>query len=644
MSAIGGIYNLDSAPFDEGMLALLDKGLAVRGPDGGLEYRDGQIGMLYRAFHTTEESLSERQPLVSSEGLVLCWDGRLDNRGDLIRELRDQLHGDRTDAALVMAAYRVRGLDFLSWLLGDFALSLWDARKRILVLARDAIGPRPLYYHHSTEKIIWSSEIGPLLSLVRVAIEIDDEYVVSYLIAEPDPDRTPFKQVDAVPPGKAVIFSQQDSYVRTFWDPALTREIVYKRDSEYEDHFRELFRNAVRCRLRSGGLVWAELSGGLDSSSIVCMTDQLLKSGEAQASDLNTVSYVFEESATSDERRFIRHVEEKMGRLSTHLPERKQRILLPHQDQPFAGIPSYLLCYAERHRLLCELIRESGARVLLSGHGGDHLLWSAVDASPELADLLVQREPLRLHRRILEWSRAQKRPYLNLLWKGAILPILPRHLRRVFRLVPQVPDILDRRLVADLDLPQRLLGRNDGVRSTTPSRREQNKLFYSAVSIISAISSQERGLLEFRYPFLDRSLVEFLLSIPFEQLLRPGETRSLQRRALRGLLPEKTLRRKSKRGLDEALFRALIREWTELGPMFADARVCARGYVNSRRLLAALDRARHGQEINTYILLKTISLEFWLRSLEQRGAMPKSAAVARDATKTVHSGKGEMRP
>src|SRR5689334_7007501 len=124
MSAIAGIYCLDGAPVDGQQLISLAERLRGRGPDGGSTITFTSIGMVYRAFHTNGESRLEKQPLVSRDRQVLAWDGRLDNRADLISTLIDELNGDHTDVAIVMAAYRKWPTDFLERLIADFALCL----------------------------------------------------------------------------------------------------------------------------------------------------------------------------------------------------------------------------------------------------------------------------------------------------------------------------------------------------------------------------------------------------------------------------------------------------------------------------------------------------------------------------------------
>ena len=124
MSALGGIYNFDGALIKEEMLTALGNTLAVRGPHGGSEVCSISVGIVYRAFHTNRESRRETQPLVSHDRNILAYDGRLDNRDELMALLRDDLCGAETDVAIVMAAYLKWGVGSLPRMVGDFALSL----------------------------------------------------------------------------------------------------------------------------------------------------------------------------------------------------------------------------------------------------------------------------------------------------------------------------------------------------------------------------------------------------------------------------------------------------------------------------------------------------------------------------------------
>lgn len=629
MSALGGIFNLDGKPVDSEELIELGTALETHGPDGGDIVVLGSVGFVYRAFHTNRESRLEKQPLTSRQQHVVCWDGRLDNRAELIALLDRDFEANRTDVAIVMAAYIELGLDSVTHLIGDFALSLWDHQARRLVLARDAAGPRPLYYHTNIERIVWSSELMPLLDLAAGDLEINDEYIAGYLARGVDVASTPYRGIHAVPPGFLVLIENGQVVVRRFWGLNSRSEIRYKTDEEYEEHFRSLFRDAVRTRMRVDSTVWATLSGGLDSSSIVCMADEVLKSRTVEASELKTVSYVYDRSTTSDERAFIQSVEEQRGCAGLHLREADHPPLAAFPDEIQLSFPDFLDCFVDRHQALCAAMRDDGARVLLTGHGGDELLCSSANPAPELGDLLLQGRLSNLHRSLSAWANVLKRPYLDLFWRDGLVPLLPPRLQLLCGVKAnfELPPWYDRRFVKRMNLRERYLQSDNVFGFTRPTGRDQATGYLSATKTIAKNSYRARGGIEVSHPFLHRPLVEFLQAIPFEQRVRPGEARSLMRRSLKDLLPEKILKRRSKKGPKEALFRAISQHWSRLQHLFEDPRVCAYGYMDAVELRAALERARHGCEINAFPLVQTISLEFWLRALENRSSPAKFTGI-----------------
>src|ERR1043165_6499524 len=275
MSGIAGVYNFHARAVDPAPLLVLGDALSERGPDGGDGIIDGTIGMVYRAFHTNAESRRERQPLLARSGHMLCWDGRLDNRDELLPLLENQLRGERIDVSVVLAAYQGWGPNFLSRLIGDFALSLWEPFEKTLMLARDPFGVRPLYYFHNNDEFIWSSTLTSLLALPAISAEVDDEYVAGCLALYPELASTPYRNITAVEPGQLVTVREGQIQARRLWRPAEDDEIGYANDGDYEDHFRQLLREAVSCRLRSDRPIWSEISGGLDSSSSVLMADRI---------------------------------------------------------------------------------------------------------------------------------------------------------------------------------------------------------------------------------------------------------------------------------------------------------------------------------------------------------------------------------
>jgi asparagine synthase (glutamine-hydrolysing) len=649
MSTHGGLHWFNDAEADYVRFVLLSQSLRSLAQGYGCEMRLGQVAMVYLPFQSTPESARERQPLVSSGGQVLAWDGRLDNRGELLVQLRQELDqelmsspkafdalrtyrldpaavmterqanfgGSPTDAAIVLAGYRKWGLSLLSLLIGDFTVVLWDPVDRTLLLARDAFGTRRLFYHLSSAVLVWCSELAPLASLPGIDVTIDDNYIAGHLIRTHDPTLTPYQGIRAVAPGTAVIARRGGVESHRFWSLDPQREINYADDADYEHHFRWLFREAVRCRLRAAGPVWAELSGGTDSSSIVCVGDDIIAQGQAETSGIQTVSHIYDEAHTSDEREYISLIERCRQGTGIHIREDDYRILLSVPDDVFFPAPAPYICSRKILQREFSLMKAAGVTVLLSGVGGDHVLWSEADSTPELADFLVQFKPLSLHRAARDWSRARHKPYLNVLRRGILDAALPRKWRVRLKQGPELPSWFNREFVKRTNLRDRSLGSSDMFSCQLPSRRVESSRLWDVISWVSVGFYPLPAWINMTFPFLHRPLVEFCMAIPVQQKLRPGETRSVHRRALRGLVPREVLRRTDKRGPEEAFHRAVAREWPRLTEIFENARVYDRAYVNKAPFRHELDKARHGVMTSSVSLILTVSLELWLRGLER---------------------------
>jgi asparagine synthase (glutamine-hydrolysing) len=636
MSAIGGIVNFNGAPVDSEVLARLGQGLDAYGLDGGLDVSQGSVGMVYRAFHTNRESRAERQPVETSNGCILAWDGRLDNREELITLLRDELKSDHSDSAIVMQAYATWGIGFLHRIIGDFALSLWDPSSRTLFLARDPVGARLLFYYANGDTLIWSNRLEPLLQLPQIELQVDDDYAAAFLILRPKQELTPYKNIHAVPAANLLIAKEGTIHLQRFWSLDPTKEIRYRTDGEYEEHFLHLFAEAVRTRLRVDGPVWADLSGGLDSSSIVCMADEIIKKEQNQSTRLETVSAVFDESPSSDERRFIRFVEEKRGQAGHHFKESEHPLLVSFDYEGLRTIPNALELWTKYHKGVRREMRAQGARVLLCGIGGDELLTASPNPYPELSDLLVQGKLSELRRRLQAWSLALKKPYLHVLLHYTVAPALPRRLQGLYKRSDREKQIsvLQRDFINHFDLRARLLGPTDIFGFKLPSSRGQSIAFLSVTDVISPGHLLAWGPVEISYPFTHRPLVEFLQAIPPTQWIRPGETRSLMRRALRPYLPPQIATRKGKGTPAEATLRAVTREWRRLCDFLRNGLVCTAGYVDPVALKMLMDKPNFSHNTEGLFVLRIAYLELWLRDFERR---PR--AIAHSSTVEISTRK-----
>ena len=246
---------------------------------------------------------------------ILHWDGRLDNRDDLRLRLKDSLRGDTSNPSLALATYERWGTDGLVHLIGDWSVVIGDRVNRSTILASDYAGVRPLYYHVQRGQVLWSSRLQTLVQETGIS-ELDEHYVRGFLTVGGCPNHTPYKGIYSVPPGHAVSVSPTETRMRRFWSLPSGDAIRYRDQRRYEEQLRALFREAVAVRLETESPVLAEISGGLDSGSVVCMANHLMRSGVASAPRLTGISYVWRNSLDVP---FIGEVESFCGIEGVHI-------------------------------------------------------------------------------------------------------------------------------------------------------------------------------------------------------------------------------------------------------------------------------------------------------------------------------------
>lgn len=615
MSPVAGVYARRGDPPPLDRLERIAAHLRHLAPDGERVACSGPVAMVHGAFRTTAREQDATQPLVTDDGLLLVFDGRLDGEVELRRELGVAARPNATTLDLVAAAYRQWAIPGLARLIGDFALSLWDSAAGRLVLCCDALGHRPLYYHVTPDRLAWASRCRPLVDGLELPLALDEEFVAGFLLNWPTP-RSAFRDVLPVPPGHVVVAEHGRVEQRQYWaiDPELRLE--YRTGAEYAEHLAALLHEVIASHVESDRPVFAELSGGLDSSAIVCIANDLRMQGKVGTPALHTVSHVFDRASTSDERKFIRVVEERIGRPGLHLDEQECPILAPLPASLYADLPSgQLLFLAQQDRVTREMQRV-GARVLLNGIGGDQLFWSQPPAAAPLADYVAERRYGATLRSCSEWSRSLRWPLLRTLWHGAIWPTLPHRWRARTQRDEQVSEWLDRGFIRRLDLRGRLVAPDDDGGFRKPSSVLQYSLVRRGLRSFALVYTSSVGPVEVRHPYLDRRLVEFALAVPVERSVRPGQTRMLFRDATVGVLPEPIRLRRSKGGPSEAIYRALVRQWHWLAPLLRDPLVAQHGLVDRDQLAAALTRARHGLVTHEGQLTSVLALELWLRSLD----------------------------
>ena len=623
MSVQFGKWNFDGQPPTKEQFEKAASILAAYGPDSNHTYSNGGVRILYRALQTTKESRRETQPHVSPSSAVLTWDGRLDNRTELIRGLHNSVRLASPDVAIAAAAYERWGTNCFGKLIGDWALSIWNPHNRSLILAKDPVGTRNLYYFYDAHQVTWSTVFDPLVRLAGKTFSLNEEFIAGWLAVFPAPHVTPCEGIHSVPPSSSVLLTPGKRTISKYWDFDPQKRIRYRSDAEYEEHFRTVFFKAVQRHLRSDSPILAELSGGRDSSSIVCVADSIIARGQAETPRLDTISNYDDSEPNCNERPYFTKIEEKRGRTGWHVDvgmredsERLEEPAVPLNDRFITTPGSDGRCSPQ----LRACLTSQGNRVVLSGTGGDEVMGGVPTASPEFQDLLARARFGALAHQLKAWALAKRKPWLQLFW-GAVRDFFPSALLGVPEYVRPVP-WLQPRFVKRNWTALTGYGKRTRLFGALPSLQANVEAFDFLRRQLANTALSFEPAYEKRYPYLDRDLLEFMYAIPREQLVRPAQRRSLMRRALAGIVPDEILNRKTKAFVARAPMKTVSRDWAKLMEMTQNMVIGSLGIVDSARLIETLQKARRGEdEIPMISLTRTILIEGWLKDIRKFGVV-----------------------
>lgn len=610
MSVQFGRWNTDGKPMDPEYLESVKPLITPYGPDDGGAYTDADIAILYRAFHTTKESRQETQPYVMDSGSILTWDGRLDNRSDLLRQLVRHLTNSSSDVSIVAAAYEEWGTGCFAKLIGDWALSIWNPKPRSLLLARDPIGSRRLHYSMENGQLTWSTILDPMVLRAGRQFSLDENYIAGWLTSVPAANLTPYREIKSVPPSAWVLVRNGTIKIEPYWDFNPRKTIRYPSDSQYEEHFREVFAESVRRRLRSDTGVLAALSGGMDSSSIVCMADRLHAAEPRTSPRVKTLSYFDDSESSWNERPFFTAVERQRGEEGWHIPVTSAESLDRDFDPDcFAATPACTKTGAAAATHQNPPPSFQSVRVLLSGVGGDEVLGGIPAPTTELADHLRLGHPRAFLRALAAWSLDKRMPWVHLLLE-TIREFLP-----VRHCPIEAPSWLDDAFARKLKRLVPLFNQRLKILGPRPSFQQNRTVVEILRGQLHCARLPRQPLREVRYPYLDRDLLEFLFAIPRSQLLRPGQRRSLMRRALNGIVPKEILNRRRKAFVFAGLLKHAGSRSSALFGAEADSVTSQLRLVDAHRLLALCHDIEHGSEAPVAVLTRTLVLERWLRHI-----------------------------
>jgi asparagine synthase (glutamine-hydrolysing) len=635
MCGICGVweYGASEGEVTPSLIARMRDEMTHRGPDdaGELLFDSRRGGFGFRRLSIIDLSSAGHQPMHGcDEDTWLVFNGEIYNHATLREDLeaRGHKYASRTDSETIIHLYEERGLDFIHHIEGDYAIALWDAAKQQLVLVRDRIGVKPLYFYHKDGRFIFASEIKAILQHPAVTPDIDEQSLYHYLtfLTTPAPT-TLFRDIQKLPAGHVLTLKRDGTLnIRQYWDALPPSQPVLRDESEHRTEILRLLRDSIRKRMMSDVPFGVFLSGGVDSSANVALMSELM------SRPVETFTVGFSDAEYLNELQSARRIADQFG--TNHheviISEKEMQEFLPrlvfHQDEPIADPVCVPLYYVS------QLARDSGTIVVQVGEGSDEIFsgydnyvrhlriyenfWRHAEGLPRV----FRRALSNLSRPALE-ATGRKRAAIELIrrlgadeplfWGGAVVydeTFKPRVLSRSLRermnglsslrvVEPYLKQIEQERPDSDflarmtylelkLRLPELLLMRVDKITMATS--------------------------VEARVPFLDHHLVEYALGLP--RLLKVEGTtgKHILKRALEDILPHDLLY-EPKRG-----FGAPVREWfrgTDLGGWIDaglfNSTLRRRDLLDYTFVARMLDEHRSGSKDWGFHLWALLNLSLW---------------------------------
>lgn len=544
---------------------------------------------------------------------------RLDNRAEVLR-LLSRRDDDVSDLGLVMQfVTRDQGAR-IGRLEGDFSFVVWDPTSGCLLAARDTFGVRKLYYAGPRNGLItFCSHASPLAA--------GDSYDVQYLAERvsycaPDPERTVYANVRALPAATALRVRNGTPLLSSYWsaEEAQARDHVALSQGDSVDAFRTMLMDAVRQRLTTDGRTWSHLSGGLDSSSVVSLSQWLAARGDTTHGLGGTVTFTDSLGTGADEKEYSDAVVQHWHVRNELVPHRVSRgdalIDPPLLDQPNRSFPA-----AARDCEAARVIERAGGRVLFTGLGGDNL---ALGTMFFFADWVVSG---RLGHALAEMAHRAamgRVSFWELAYRNALLPLLPAGLRRALTRGGEgdVPPWLTSEATKRFDIVSRT------AHDQVYGGRLGHKYEQAQAALIAAIPSTlidgpHEDALDVRHPYLHRPLVELSLRLPPELVVRPQQRKWILRESMRGILPEFVRTRIGKGEADGFDVWSLTHEQQYIDRLLEDPILGQLGCIDPKRLRDAVCAARDGRGSKTGSSSRiggTLETELWLQLRSGRWA------------------------
>ena len=638
MCGIAGIVNLKKEKIDVDFLTKITELVKHRGPDGmgmvlissqstdnspsPIEFRNPEelrqrkhslssynIGLGHRRLSIIDLSVKGHQPMCNEDrSLWIVHNGEIYNFIEIRRELlsKGYTFTSNTDTEVILHSYEEWGIDCLNKFNGMWAFALWDCKKKILFCSRDRFGIKPFYYFFNNDVFIFASEIKQILEYDTYEKRPNDKLIYDFLAIglEDHTNETFFEDIYQLKGGEYALFDLEKKTFnkQSFYDLGKIQEIDSD-ESYYYEHFRNLFFDSVNIRLRSDVPVGSCLSGGLDSSAIVCTVAEIFKRmGNGRALETFTACW---EDEKIDERKYSEEVVTHAGAHgNTIFPSHEElrqdlSSLMWHQEEPFGSLSIFA------QWSVMKAARKRGIPVLLDGQGGDEVfLGYERYYAWFFMELLKQR---KFRKFIDEVKKGSTNSRLTLSEIIQYYIYFTSNRVRALRLRNNVNKYMNEDFMRNYDLLREL-----SKFTKAKSAFDLQKIEIQKTQLSHLLKYADRNSMAFsietRLPFLDYRLVEFALSVPSEYKIRDGWTKNIIRKGMKEIVPDSIRKRKNKIGF-EVPQAILLKTVLPILQSTIEKESITEKYINKRWVL---DKIKNN-DINEQIVWKTLCLGLWFR-------------------------------
>ncbi|MFD1359155.1 asparagine synthase-related protein [Fictibacillus halophilus] len=649
MSAIAGIYNFnDEQPvFLYGKL-MMDYYSQFPVDSVDTYYRENLFFGCHAQWIMPEEINKKKTFYDYEKRVAITSDAMLDNRDELFNKLNihQSMRRDITDNEIILLAYCMWKDEMPKHLNGEFAFMIWDEKEDCLFGARDFSGKRTFYYYHDDQRIAFSTLLNPLLKLPYISNELNKYWLAEFLTIEhmndvANPNITVYKYINSVPPSHTIKVKNGKVSLSRYFDILNNKQLKLKNNDEYIEAFQDVFSTAVNSRLRTFKKIGSELSGGLDSGSVVSFASKSLKQMNKSLTTFSAIpipefkgwNY---KNRIPDESDYVKSTVEYVGNITDNYLAFRGR-------NPYSEIDDWLNIMEMPYRFfensvwikgIYEHAQSEGVGILLNGHRGNY----TISWGPELkyyASLMKNMRWIKLNNELNLYSKnlnVKKSKILKEVRKRAF-PIFFKQ-NDSLDIIPEVisEELADKTKIFE-SLRERGLYQVDFSNIDIHNLRKHHfeSLNYWNITGTTGTKLSLNYSLRPHDPTNDLRVVQFCLSVPIEQYITKGLGRGLIRRATKGYLPDKVRLNQRFRGIQGVdVIQRMSVQWEsfieEVDNMCSDP--IAEEFLNTEVLKVAKKNIRKDDAFNPSFsnLTKSIIFYRFLKNLKGGEHYEKSMA------------------